>query len=779
MQSNLPEYQAENGLGIDFKRVAFQALRFWYLIILSILICLSVSYLRNRYAVRIYSVDASIIIKEAEDVTSGKLLYNNPLVKFNRNYLNEIYILKSSPLMERTVSQLKLEHSFSRIGNVLTTEFYKSSPVQVQILENNQSRSFSFEFDLINETQYRIYDLNEESESETKGFGEVVDLGGVIISINKKEGKGGSNSGKWLYSYTPSEKLAGQYIGRINAGWAEEGAGVINLSITGANPEKEIDFVNGLIENYQDYDLEKKNLTASNTIDFINKQLAGISDSLKMAERQLELFKNKNIVTDLNLEASRLYQKLEGLEIQKTELIIAENYYDYITKYLSETELLDQAILPTSVGIADPILGGLMEQMMTIQAEIRLLTRTDKVKNPIILEKNRVLLELKEAILEAVKNQKSTNEIRLDFLKKGIHELEKQLNYLPIAERQLVNIKRNYSLLENLYVFLLQKRAEAGISMASNSSDIIVVNPPKASGPISPLVSRNNTIAFGIGVAIPILILILLELLNNKVQSREDVEKITSIPFVGGVGHKKGEQNVEVFEKPKSSISESFRALRSNLSFFLEKKEKGIFLITSSISGEGKTFSSINMAGVFALSGKKTLIVGADMRKPKIFGDLKLHNNKGLSNYLAGLNKFEEVLQQTQYTGLDLVSGGPVPPNPSELLLGERMKQFLDDARQHYDFIFIDSPPLALVTDAFVLSSLVDHTIFIVRQNYTPKNLLKTVNEYYVAGKIKKMSIVLNDIYKSGPGYGYGYGYSYGYGYGYGNKSYGQGYYTD
>src|SRR5690606_17641658 len=217
---------------------------------------------------------------------------------------------------------------------------------------------------------------------------------------------------------------------------------------------------------------------------------------------------------------------------------------------------------------------------------------------------------------------------------------------------------------------------------------------------------RNYLIGFSIGLIFPLLIFVLIEVTNTRIQSREDIESITSIPFIGGVGHKQTNENLEVFTKPKSAISESFRALRSNLHYFLEGSDKGVFLISSSISGEGKTFTSINLASVFALSGKKTLIVGADMRKPRIYNDFKVDNYIGLSNYLAGLAQFDEVVQKTEFDNLYLVSGGPVPPNPSELILSKRMEFFLKQAREQFEFIFIDSPPLALVTDAFVLSAL-------------------------------------------------------------------------
>jgi capsular exopolysaccharide synthesis family protein len=257
---------------------------------------------------------------------------------------------------------------------------------------------------------------------------------------------------------------------------------------------------------------------------------------------------------------------------------------------------------------------------------------------------------------------------------------------------------------------------------------------------------------------------------------------MSSIPFIGGVGHKASGNNLSVSEHPKSGVAESFRALRSNLNYFTGNKGKQVFMVSSSISGEGKTFTTINLATVFALSEKRTLIVGADMRRPKIFEDFNRTNEVGLSTFLSGLSEFEQVIQDTEIKNLFLVSGGPVPPNPSELLLTDRFELFVKKALEQFDFVIIDTPPLALVTDAFVISKFVDHTVFVLRQNYSPKEFVRSIDEYYRSGKLKNMSILLNDIYKSGLGYGYGQGYAYhyGYSYGYGYRSKGgASYYED
>src|SRR5690606_28380754 len=304
-------------------------------------------------------------------------------------------------------------------------------------------------------------------------------------------------------------------------------------------------------------------------------------------------FKDKNIITDLSSEAVRLYEKMERIGIERTELTMFDHYYQYLIDYINQHRNLDQVILPSSVGLSDPILGQLVSRMVDVQLELKMVSGNAKTDNPLIADRQRQINEIKEDIIESVKNQRSVEKIKRDFLDRELAEIEHQLRQLPIAERQLVTIQRNYAVMENLYVFLLQKHAEAGISKAANVSDIVVVNPPMAGGPISPRTSQNYAIAGFAGLVLPVLIFIILELLNNKIQSREDIEKLTSIPFIGGIGHKRGTDNLEVFRTPKSSISESFRALRSNLSYFTGEKPRGAILVTSSISGEGKTFTSI------------------------------------------------------------------------------------------------------------------------------------------------------------------------------------------
>lgn len=760
------EKSVNDGLSLDLKRVVHRAFRYWYFVLLSVAVAGVIAFLHNRYAKRIYPITASVIVKEAGNVSGAELLYNNSLINFKRNYLNELYILKSYPLMTRVIEEMNFDVSFLREGNILTTEIYGDIPVSAIAIREYSRVPCEFIFRVKNEKVFELQTSDGDTEKEASqfAFGDTVLFDGYkgIFFFNAMIDPAPWKNQTLIFKYTPAGALADSYLKRFSASWAQEGAGVINLSITGSNPRKERDLLQGLINRYQESDLEIKNETATRTVEFISDQLEGISDSLRTVETQLERFKNKNIVTDLTGEALRLYEKLEGLEMQRAQLNINRNYYRYLKEYIEGGEEYSQIILPSSIGISDEVLTELISRMNELQLSISTMGKTS---NPLVEESKKTVNRMKKDVVEAVRNQESTDDIRLRFIEKQIREIESQLSNLPIAERTLISIQRNYNLLENLYIFLLQKRSEAAISRASNTSDIVVVNPPKIGAPISPRTGFNYLVALVAGLGLPGLVFFLIEIIDNRIQSREDIEKITAIPFIGGLGNKGRGDNLVVLNEPKSALAESFRALRSNLNYFIAQKDKGVFVISSSISGEGKTFTSINLAAVFSLSGKKTLIVGADMRKPKIFDDFGLSNTLGLSTYLAGMSQFSEVVQHTTFANLDLISGGPVPPNPSELLLSNRMQEFVSEAKQNYDFIIIDTPPLAVVTDAFVISPYADHILFLVRQNYTPRDLLKPIEDYYKSGRLRNVSVVLNDIYRSGGGYGYGYGYTYGYGY--------------
>jgi capsular exopolysaccharide synthesis family protein len=780
---NAPDAASRGGVDINFKRVAANVLRFWYLILLCLALAFTIAYLVNRYSASIYPVTASILIKENEENIGAKFLYDNELLNPYRNFYNEIYIMKSYPLLQEVMENLGFDVSIFREGEIKTTEYYDPDfPVAFHILPGGKrpyGKSFYFTVKDSNSfsLEYMVDQNQEGKQFSALHFNDSIAINGFKIFVATKGDPLEIKDKTFIVQFNDPLSLAKSYSARLTAQWAQVGASVVNLEINGQVPQKEIDFLNKFIERYQFYDVEKKNKVATMAMKFLDEQLVTIGDSLNLHEDQVGGFKRKNIITNINEETNRLYQQMQEYESQKFQYRLVENYYGYIGKLL-ESEDYDGIFTPSSVGIADDVVATMINELIDTQIQINLYKGTGAERaeeNPRLKGAHIRLEQLKSDIIKTINNSRKTQKINVEFINDQIKIVQQQLSKLPHTERELITIQRNYSLKENLYVILLQKRTEAGLSKASTTSDIVVVNPPMAKAAISPKIMQNFMVAGVGGFLLPIMVLIILEALNNRIQSKEDIDKSTQVPVIGGIGHNLESDPLVVYNKPRSAMAESFRALRSNLNYFTGNKEQQVFLVTSSIPGEGKSFTTLNLAAVFALAGKRTLIIGADLRKPKLFEELQVHNDKGLSQLLSGMLGVDEIIQNTAVPNLSLISGGPMPPNPSELLLKPILGDLLNDLKQRYDFIIIDTPPLGLVTDAFVLSRYADHMLFVVRQSYTPKAALYTLDEYYVSGKLNNLSILFNDLRKTGLGYGYGYKYGYGYGYGYG-YAYGYGF---
>jgi len=346
---------------------------------------------------------------------------------------------------------------------------------------------------------------------------------------------------------------------------------------------------------------------------------------------------------------------------------------------------------------------------------------------------------------------------------------------LPATEREYINIQREFDLNNTVYTYLLEKRAEAGIARASAVSSNRIIDRAEVfnSYRIKPKPKQNLIKAVALGFFIPVLLIFLIDFLNNKIIDKKDVEKSTQAPILGCINHNTYKSELPVNEKPGSTMAESFRSIRSNLKYFLKDNENAVIAVSSTISGEGKTFISVNLANVLAILGKKVLVVGLDLRKPRIHKMLDIENNKGLSTYLSGIDKYNEIIQKTAIENLYYTPAGPIPPNPAELIESQKMKEFFDKARKEFDYIIIDTPPIAVVTDALLIASLTDMYLLVVRQRYTSKNTLGLIQELYRNKTLKNIGIVINDISVSGYyGYGLRYGYSGGYGYNYGYNYY-------
>lgn len=441
-------------------------------------------------------------------------------------------------------------------------------------------------------------------------------------------------------------------------------------------------------------------------------------------------------------------------------------------------------VIPSTLGIQDPSLASLVAKITQLSSQLSMVDLTLQKENPIYINIEREIEITKNALVESSRSLQNAAKSQMNDILIKMREAEGQISNLPVTEQAFINFKRNYEIVEKQYTYLLQKRAETGMVKAANIADATILDyaDQSAALSISPKKNANYLISFFIGILIPILFVLALDYFNNKLNSIADLESISTIPILSAIGHSDSDKNL-VVSALNSPISESFRALRTNLNFVIEKKnpylKSNIICITSSVSGEGKTFISINLASSFAISGKKTLLVGLDLRKPKIYQDFNLKNVHGMSTYLAGKSSSEEIIQFTDIDNLHIISAGPIPPNPSELIVRPSLKQLFEILREEYEYIVIDTPPLGIISDALELIKFSDLNLYVVRQNFSQRTMIRDFSKFRKEKDLQNVYFIYNDLsfkknlsyYAYGYLYGYGYSYSYGYGYGYGKEN--------
>jgi capsular exopolysaccharide synthesis family protein len=777
----MPQFESNlesKGAGLDVKRILFLVLKYWYFVVLSLIISVSVAFLINRYTIKIYPVSMTILIKDEPEKDNSiiDLLYNGRGITSGKNYYNEEILLKSFPLIKKTIDSLDFNISVLKEGDIKVSEIYPI-PFEIKIDSVNFWRmpGHSYQINVIDAKTFEIKDnLDKNANFQLQSFNKTFRIDGLSFEIKKpKTSLKGDN---YYINFLNNDAIARSYTSKLSVSWLQKGASILKLGVSGTTPAKEARFLHQLALTYQHDDLLDKNVTATRTINFIDMQLQSITDSLDNLEKKLQRFKETNYVSGVKDEAVRYYDDLEKLTLDQSLLLIEEKYLEYLDEYLLKNKELDKLTIPATVGVNNTILNTQVQQLILLQLEKNSIIRSSNDTNPFLNEINGRIGDIKNNMVETISSLKGSLKLTLSGLEVKLRKVQNEISKLPSAEREYINLNRLYKLSENLYLILMEKKTEASITKAANTSDIAIVNPPTYGGPITPQPRKNFLLAIFFGLGIPIALVIITDLLNDKVKFKEDIEKYTTIPFMGVIGHNKKNQNLIVEAAPRSAISESFRSVRSNLNFFVSDIPNKVILITSALSGEGKTFFSNNLALILAISGKRTVLIGADMRRPKIFEDFKVRKDIGLSNFLAGDAKIEEIIQSTRFENLSIINSGTAPPNPSELLLKDHTSELIKELKNEFDYIIIDSPPIGLVTDGLILSAYADHTMYVVRQAFTPIATLKNAEELYQSGKFKSLSIVFNDI--SVNKYGYSYGYSYGYGYGYGN-GYGSGYYAD
>jgi capsular exopolysaccharide synthesis family protein len=791
MEQNLNSYNNSPGDdNLDITRYISLFMSNWYWFTIALFIAISVSYGINRYSPKIWSVSSSLLIKDDQyggmGTIAASVIPGGDIFRSQQNLKNEMEILKSYKLNYSVMKELNDFHVvYFGVGRrgIVETMLYKTCPfIVVYDSLGLQRRSTHVNITVLDKQSYRI-ELNGKSNYDiVKKFGERFSDYGFDFTIKQRNpetsvySEKGSNS--YYFFFTDPGSLANQYRAKLSVLPRDKDASMITLSVSGFVPEQETDYLNKLMDVYISYGLNIKKQIAAQTISFINAQLKIISDSLEVAAKNLERFRMTNSFIDLQNESSMIQNRLEKTNNEKAVFELQLQYYNYLSEYLNNKNNGGVIISPSVIGINDQILLGHISKLSYLKEE--------KEKLGFNLEENQEALDyidmqtevVRKELMESIKNCIGALNISKADIEEKSSLNEKEFSKLPSIEKTFVTIQRQFDLNNTIYTYLLEKRAESSIAQASTLADNRIIDNAQLRGLVTPKKRKNLMIALALGLMSPAVALALIDFFNNKVIDKKDVEKKTKVPVIGYISHSESLNEIAVVEKPGSSLAESFRSVRTALKYYVKENKVAIIAVSSTISSEGKTFISINLAAIIAMLGKKVLLIGLDLRKPRINKIFEFENSPGMSTYLSGNCNYEEIIIKTQVENLFYAPSGPVPPNPAELIETEQMKKFMFRAKKEYEYIIFDTPPVAIVTDALLLAGYADINLFIVRQRYSSLNTLDMIEQLKNQGHLKNMAIVLNDISLSGYyGYGLRYGYMRGYGYSYGTSYYGSYYY--
>ncbi|MEL7587608.1 MAG: polysaccharide biosynthesis tyrosine autokinase [Prolixibacteraceae bacterium] len=772
-------FQFENEEATDYKRILFLFVQNWHWFTICVGIMLAATFLYTRYYKQeTYTVNTSILI--TDDNKSGNLedLFEKSLMNMGSSVTidNEVELLRSYTLSHRVFENLNWRVSWYKKEYFRLIGLYPNDPFILQ--EEEKAANLEGLLLMLEVEKDSTYTLSADGnafvdgeetaiEFDQKGkFGESFHNEYFHFTIHLNGSHIPETGDKYGLRFSNVNALTRSYLKKQQIEPTGKNSDVIRLTIEGTQPMREIHYLNGLVNEYINQNLEFRTETQKRTLEFINKQLSGMSDSLSAAETTVTRFRSENQVLDITAEGGMVMQQMSDIEKERSQSQMQLDYFQNLLSYMGNTDSIKNIMMPSVVGIQDPSLNAVVLKLSDLYSRRAILSFSTHENNPtlILLDKeiDQVTHQLRENLLNLIDNAR----VSIQTLQSREAAINQQLNNLPVKEQQLINITRQYDLTSEIYTYLLQKQAETDIALASAVSNTQVIDPARVERVEESGTSarRLYLFAFVLGLILPALAIIGLDTLNNTIHLQEDVEKLTQLTIIGNVPHSSVASELAVIENPRAPVTEAYRAIRTNLQYLMSQSGQQVIGIHSIRPGEGKSFSSINLACILALNDKKVLMVGADMRKPRLHLVTNTSNGSGLSTFLIGQSSYEEIIQKTSVQNLWLVPSGPVPPNPAELLERNLYKIFIERARKEFDFIVIDNAPVSMVTDGMITARQSDLNIFILRYGVSQKDQLKFINDIAAKEVMKHPALVINDI--KGSRYGYGYSsYSYNYGY--------------
>lgn len=753
---------------INLKHILRKLINHWWYFVFALAIIIPLAYLYTLAAQEVFLVRASLLIKNEEKSAANNenFLRGMDLLNTETELEDEMGLLGSYSMVETAIQQLNFGISYYEEKRLKDVELYEELPFRIRLDSlKNQIVNVPVYIERISHENYIVRAegevvathnplLNEKGKPVAKvQIQKIGEVGKPFVhefltfSIDFNSDSL-TESRRFYFVINDGKSLVESYQSRLTIEPLSRESNILQLSIKGNTAAKEVVFLNTLLSTYLKHQLDKKNLLGLRTIAFIDQQIDGVHDSLKQVEGSLERFRIRNNILDINTTAQNLTANLDRLETQRAEVEVKLEYYTYVSSSLNSEAGFKDIVAPSTFGLNDPLLTSLLIELSRLSQERTGLNYSTKERNPITEVLDLKIRNTKRALSENVDNIIDASTMSLNDIQSRMAVIRTKLNRLPKNERELVNLERRFKFSDNVYNYLLQKRAEAGIAIASNRTETTIVDAAKqiGSGPIAPDKKIIYAVALFASLIIPIGVIIIKDFFNDNIISHEDIERSTRIPFIGTISRGSKREQVGIVTHSKTAMGESFRSLRVNLQYLTFGKDIQVIGFTSSGESEGKTFCAVNLAASMAQSGRRTILVDTDLRKPTVANYFKIKNEKGLSTYLVGNACMNEIINKTEIKDFDVITSGPLPPNPLDLISHDRMAELVSVLKKSYHTIIMDSPPIGYVSEYVILMRFTDVNIYVVRSDYTSRFHLVKINKLYEEKKISNISILLNDV---------------------------------
>lgn len=731
----------------------------WYWIAGSVVVFLLAAYIYLWYTPSTFATSATMKFDEKRSEISDLVSVINNSDKGPSRTQSELFVLQSRSLLLNAIKDIDYHISFYVEGRVRTRELYPNKPLDITLLKVDTAAFYGelITFKPIEKNSFNISYTDGATVKKQKCiYYNPITIGKTTFTIASPGDL--SKDAVILFRFNKPENFIGRVKGGFSAGETTKNSNIISLKQTDLNPEFAADILNAIMREYLKYDREHKTQSATQMISFIDDQLDTLRGRVKGSEGSIESFKKNSKILDVSSASDAELGNITDLESQRSLLkiqLIAINQL----KQQVDKEKNNVNISFNFEGNIDPLLGGLVTSINSLITERQSLLRTYNTSSPQIQSINRQILEVKNNAYQNINATSQRIQKNIEFLNSQLSGVNQRIEKLPVAERNLVSLKRDFEINEKVYSFLSEKKLEAQISRSAilPGASIIETAQPNFT-PVSPDESGVKRQAVIYGILLGLGAIILIRILNPYIYDKETIESLTTVPIIGVIRefpHELDEEGSKILalNKPKSIFAESVRSVRTNLNFLAAEKKSKVICITSEIAGEGKSFVAVNLSSTLSLIDKKVVIIAADLRRSKLHKTFRMNNELGLSNYLINQNTLDEIITSTEQENLDFISSGPVPPNPSELLHTKKLSDLIEQLRDRYDIIMIDTAPVGLVSDAIPLIRLSDINVFVIRSGkskyYSATIPQKIASEYHLNNTVIILNAFKEDILHS------------------------------